>query len=173
MLSNIEISFHTSGGRQKARYVSGDAVYEEALEHGRWIGLYWSASGQVQRENTTSGLPGLDSLRTPLHAFELEIDGQTMNNRWDLVSASQQPGERPETTEAVVELRHQLRPVTVKVVTRLDGSPVLVRYLEITNTGEAPAALASIAPWAGVLWNTNTNRPGHTSQCQPILRRRG
>ena len=60
MSNHIEISFPTSGGREAARYVSGDAVYAEALEHGRWIGLYWSASGQVQRENTTAGLPGLE-----------------------------------------------------------------------------------------------------------------
>jgi hypothetical protein len=111
MSNNIEILFHTSGGRQAARYVSGDAVYAEALEHGRWISLYWSASGQVQRENTTAGLPGLDSLHTPLQAFELEIDGQTLHNRWEWTGASQRPGERPGTSEAVVDLRHQLRPV--------------------------------------------------------------
>ena len=56
---------------------------------------------------------------------------------------SRRPGKRPGTTEAVVELKHQVRPVTVKVVTRLDGSPVLARYLEITNTGRKPAALGS------------------------------
>ena len=167
MPNPIEITFHPSGSRPAARYVSGDAVYEEALEHGRWIGLYWSASGQVQRENTTASLPGLDSLRTPLQAFELEIDGQALHNRWDWVGASQRPGERPGTTEAVVELHHQLRPVTLKVVTRLDGTPVLARYLEITNTGALPAALAGIAPWAGVLWHTNTQRPGHVFHANP------
>ena len=109
MSNPIEISFHTSGGRPAVRYVSGDAVYAEALEHGRWIGLYWSASGQVQRENTTAGLPGLDSLHTPLQAFELEIDGQALHNRWEWVGALQRPGERPGTREAIVELRHTLR----------------------------------------------------------------
>jgi alpha-galactosidase len=167
MSNPIEISFHTSGGRQAARYVSGDAVYEEALEHGRWIGLYWSASGQVQRENTTAGLPGLDSLSAPLQAFELEIDGQELHNHWEWVGGSQRPGERPGTTEAVVELRHTLRPVTMKVVTRLDGSPVMARFLEITNTGASPAALARIAPWAGVLWNTKTDRPGNINHANP------
>ncbi len=58
MPANTAISFHRSGDREAARYVSADAVYEEALEHGRWIGLYWSASGQVQRENVAAGLPG-------------------------------------------------------------------------------------------------------------------
>ena len=55
--------------------------------------------------------------------------------------AHQRPGAQPGTVEAVVELRHEVRPVTVGVVTRLDGTPILTRWLEITNTGQAPAAL--------------------------------
>jgi alpha-galactosidase len=174
MSTHIEISFHKigtqaspAGQRQAARYVSADAVYEEALEHGRWIGLYWSASGQVQRENTAAGLPGLDAARRPLHTFELEIDGQSLHNRWDFIGASQRPGERPGTQEAVIELRHQVRPVTVKIVTRLDGSPIFARYLEITNTGAAPAALASVSPWSGVLWNTSTEPSSHYTNANP------
>jgi len=167
MPANMEISFHKSGPRNAARYVSENAVYEEALEHGRLIGLYWSASGQVQRENTAASLPGLDSLHRPIHTFELEIDGQSLHNRWEWVSASQRPGKRPGITEAVIELRHQVRPVTLKVVTRLDSSPILARYLEITNTGTMPAALASIAPWSGVLWNTSTERRRHYTNTNP------
>ena len=168
-----DIVFHQAGKRPTARYVSDAAVYEEALEHGRWIGLYWSATGHVHRENVVPGLPGLDSLKRPLNAFELEIDGQSLYNRWELVKSSSRPGKRPGTTEAVVELKHQLRPVTVKVVTRLDGTPVLARYLEIANTGQAPAALGRIAPWSGVLWNTNTEKPRHYSNLNPSFDERG
>ncbi len=149
--ANTELSFPASV-RPGARYVSDTAVCEEALEHGRWIGLYWSATGHVHRENVTSGLPGLDSLKRPVHAFELEIDGQSLRNRWNLAGTSCRAGKRQGTDEAVVELKHQVRPVTVKVVTRVDGTPVLARYLEITNTGEQPAALNAISPWSGVLW---------------------
>jgi alpha-galactosidase len=163
----VTISFYQSETRRAARYVSENAVYEEALEHGRWIGLYWSDSGQVQRENTAAGLPGLDATRRPLHTFELEIDGQSLHNRWDWVGASTRPGERPGTQEAVVELRHMVRPISLKVITRLDGSSVMVRYLEISNTGTAPAALASVAPWSGVLWNTSTERVSHYSNTNP------
>jgi len=163
----VEISFHKSGQRDAARYVSAAAVYEEALEHGRLIGLYWSATGQVQRENAAAKLPGLDSLRRPLQAFELEVDGQSLHNRWDWAGGSRRAGRRAGTTEAVVELRHQVRPVTVKVVTRLDGTGILARYLEITNTGAAPTALAGVAPWSGVLWNTDTARKQHYSNANP------
>ncbi len=153
--SGTEISFPPSGDRPSARYVSATTVHEEALEHGRLVGLYWSASGQVQRENVTRGLPGLDSLKRPIHAFELEIDGQSLHNRWEWSAASRRDGERPGTVESVIELRHQVRPVTVKVVTRLDGTPILARWLEITNTGKAPAALSRVSTWSGALWNSS------------------
>lgn len=169
MTANIAISFPTSGARPAARYVSQNAVYEEALEHGRLIGLYWSATGQVQRENAAAGLPGLDSLHRPIHTFELEIDGQSLHNHWEWAGASQRPGEKPGTVEAVIELKHQLRPVTVRVVTRLDGTPILARYLEITNTGAAPAALGSLAPWSGVLWNTSAEQPEHYTHANPAF----
>jgi alpha-galactosidase len=140
--------------RRAVRLCSATTVLEEALEHGRWIGLYWSASGQVQREQTAAELPGLDALALPLHTFELGIDGQSLHNRWEWGDAMQRPGPRPGTVESVVELRHQVRPITVRVVTRLDGTPFLARYLEIVNTGSAPAALHHVAPWSGLLWNT-------------------
>ncbi len=146
------ISFHQSGSRPAARYVSGAGVYEEGLDHSRWIGLYWSASGQVQRENISATLPRFSTLQLPLHAFDLEIDGQDLRNRWELVARSERAGQRSGIREAVVELRHQIRPVSVKVVTRLDGTPFLARYLEITNSGSAPAALSRISPWSGMLW---------------------
>ena len=164
--ANTAISFQKSGERPTARYVSATTVCEEGLDHGRWIGLYWSATGQVHRENVAKDLPGLDSLRKPVHTFELEIDGQSLHNRWDFVRSTTVAGARG-TTEAVVELRHQVRPITVKVVTRLDGTPMLARRLEITNTGKEPAALGSLAPWSGVLWNTNTERPYHFQNMNP------
>jgi len=148
----MEIRFSTHG-RPTARYASATTVYEEALCHTRLLGLYWSASGQVQRENVTANLPVLDPLRVPLHAFQLEIDGQSLHNRWEWANAGERPGAREGTREGVVELRHQVRPISVKVVTRLDETPFLTRFLEITNTGEAPAALSHVCPWSGVLWH--------------------
>lgn len=152
----MEITFRHDP-RPVARYVSATTVREEALEKTRLVGLYWSASGQVQRENVAAGLPGVNALEFPVQTFELEIDGQSLCNRWEWVHASERAGVRPGTREAVIELRHQVRPIDVKVVTRLDGTPFLVRYLEITNTGTAPAALAAVSPWSGLLWMTQEN----------------
>lgn len=153
--ANTEVSFGMSGERPTVRLVSDTTVYEEGLEHGRLIGLYWSASGQVQRENVTTGLPGFNSIELPLQAFDLELDGQDLRNNWEHVSAAERAGTRPGTREAVLELRHRVRPVTVRVVTTLDGTPFFARRLEIVNTGSAPAALARVSPWSGLLWSWN------------------
>ena len=44
-----------------------------------------------------------------------------------------------------------VRPVTMKVHMLLDATPVMTRWLEITNTGDQPAALSAVYPWSGVL----------------------
>ena len=160
------IQFHSLETRPTARYVSRTTVREEALDNTRLIGLYWSASGQVQREHVTANLmPGMDSRVMPVHVFDLEMDGQRLHNAWDWANASERDGTRPGTCEGVVELRHRVRPVTMKVVTRLDDTSFLVRYLEITNTGDKAAALAHVSPWSGMLWNT----PQQMGQSSPDL----
>jgi alpha-galactosidase len=168
-----EIAFHRSGDRDAARYVSDLFVCVEALEHGRWIGLYRSATGHVHREDASASTPGLDSLFRPLHAFRLNVDGQSLHNRWDFVCTETRQAKRPGSREAVVTLKHQVRPITVKVVTRVDGSPVMARYLEISNDGEVAAALSSVSPWCGVLWDTPLDRPGHFSYANPAFEATG
>lgn len=163
----IQFAFYKSAMRDVARHVSGTTVREEALQDGRFIGLYWSATGQVHRENIADGLPGLDPLAYPLNTFELEIDGQSLHSQWTWTGASERKGKRPGTVETALELRHNIRPVTVKVVTRLDGTSIHARWLEITNTGKKPAALSHVSPCCGILWNTDAiwNPSGLSGKC--------
>jgi alpha-galactosidase len=154
---NCEVQFYKRAAVDAARYVSDTTVREEVLHHGRLITLYWSAIGEVLREVGPGRGPqelALDPAIFPVEAFELEIDGQLLHNCWSWVDAYERPGARPGTVEAVIVLRHELRPVTVEVVTRLDGTPILTRWLEITNTGPAAAALSRVSPCSGLLWHT-------------------
>lgn len=153
-LSDATISFIKSGDRPAVIFTSGTTVYEEALDNGQLVGLYWSASSYVQRENVTGKMPMNNNWKNyPNNSFELEIDGQSLDNGWEWISASQRKGERPNTIEAVVELKHKYRPVSLKIITRLDGSPILVRYLEITNTGKNPSSISNFCSMTGMLWN--------------------
>jgi len=131
-------------------YRTGWVVYEESLTKGQFVGRGWNGSGFVSYYD---GRIAPAEHAAP-EAFVLEIDGQLLATDWEwggLEKTSTGPG----ILHAVVTLKHRIRPVTVKVHTRLDGSAVLVRWLEIANTGSRPAALAAAAPWSGVLQRTN------------------
>jgi len=57
-MSDYSVRFYSSNGRPAVCYMSGTTVFEECLcEGGRMAGLYWSATGQVQRENVLCGIP--------------------------------------------------------------------------------------------------------------------
>jgi alpha-galactosidase len=143
----------TEGAEPIVTYRSGLTVYEESLTSGRFVGRGWNASGYV---NYYDGR--LDPKQHPMpQAFWLEMDGQLLTWDWEWQGLEEMPEpEAPEGTRHVVlSLRHTVRPVSVKVHTKLDGTAILTRWLEVTNTGTQPAALSSVASWSGVLQKTN------------------
>jgi alpha-galactosidase len=71
-------------------------------------------------------------------------------------------------SQAVITLENSVRPVTVKVCTKLDGTAVITRWLEITNTGRQPAALAVACPWSGVLRKTDRWRSHLEGTSSPL-----
>jgi len=140
-------------------YRSGLSVFEEALVDGQLVGRSWNGSGflsawdSVRIDHTAHSMP---------QSFVLELDGQFLGSHWDWVGFEQL--DFPGGTEGVIRLRHRVRPVSVAVHTRLDGTPVMTRWLEITNDGERAAALSSVAPWSGVLqtvkrWTAHLSDP--------------
>ncbi|MCC7352790.1 MAG: alpha-galactosidase [Anaerolineae bacterium] len=136
-------------------YMSGLTIFDEALIKGRWIGRYWTASGFVVPERDLTWLT--DNVVKPvktagldLHAFWLEVDGQALHFGWELAGQQVEPGAKG-GSHGWVELRSTVRPVSVRVHTESDGTGFFTRWLEITNTGERPAALNSVCPFAGLL----------------------
>jgi len=145
---------HKNGDKETFRFASGMLVLEEAVKDGRYLGLYESPAAQVARENVVAGLPSLNTGMFPVNRFALEMDGQSLHDRWAFKGHAL---EREAGGHAVstTTLRHALRPVKVRVRTRLDGTACLARWLEITNTGDKPAALSKVSPMSGVLWHNN------------------
>jgi alpha-galactosidase len=153
------------------RYVNGPVVYEEALVDGRWVGRYWSSNGRIRPDIFVSGANHERVKNLPIEAFELEIDGQTLNSGWQWVGARiEANSEGPRTV--VVELDHSVRPIVLSIHTLLDGTAVLTRWLEIRNRGERPAALARVQPFAGLLWRMEHVRD-HLSPEHPHAFTRG
>ncbi len=158
------VSFRREG-TPGARYVTGLNVYDEAVIDGRLVGRYWNACGQIWPE---MHLPDKDFKRTvlkhplsgefPLGSFKLGIAGVALNSGWTFAGAGEtedKTGLRDESGSvrtAFITLIHEKYPIEVRVCTRMDGTPWLVRWLEITNRGESCLAVTSVYPMSGRLW---------------------
>jgi alpha-galactosidase len=129
------------GPGHEIRFTSGNVIYVEALIDDRWVGRYWSAEGRVNWLYE----PWIED------AFRLEIDRKPVTTGWQWVSASEQPETERGARHFVVELSNNTHPISVKIHTLLDGTPVLKRWLEIRNTAERPVALTGVSPWSSKL----------------------
>jgi alpha-galactosidase len=144
------------------RFTSGLAVCDEELRNGRWVSRYWESSGQIVADiQIDAERQQMDTL--PVDAFKLEIEGQDLAGTWKWIKAEQSEIHAPEGLLVSVELESRVRPIRVKVQTLLNGGPVMVRWIEIVNTGQHPTAVSNVSPWAGQLWHT----PNFAEKLQP------
>jgi alpha-galactosidase len=130
-------------------YRTGWVVYEESLSKGQFVGRGWNGAGYV---NFYDGRLNPAEYPAP-EAFRLEIDGQLLATDWKWVGLEKTPSTDGKM-QVSVTLENGVRPVTVKVHTKLDGTPVLTRWLEVTNTGKQLAAVSVACPWSGVIRKT-------------------
>ncbi len=135
------------------RFSSGLAVCDEELRNGRWLSRYWMSSGQIKPEVHLEGERDARE-KLPIDAFELSVEGQDLAGSWRWEKGEKFPVDNPAGLLVSFQLTSRLRPVTVKVHTLLTGGPVMVRWLEITNTGVKPTAITAVSPWSGLLWHT-------------------
>jgi len=139
-------AYYSTAAAPTVSYRTALTVYEEALIGGQFVGRAWNGAGFVNAWESVQ----LDPKKHPTpQAFWLEIDGHLLASHWVWVGFEQSEVEHGLHT--IVSLRHRLRPISVRVHTQLDGTPVLTRWLEVTNTADRPAALGALASWSGVL----------------------
>ncbi len=148
-----DVYVHTEGDATVFCYRTGMTVYEEMFRGGQYTAAGWNTSGYTQNvlESFPTRLPA-DAFAEP-QAFDLEVEGVSLGWSWQY-AGFEQSEERVEKTgaaltHAVLTLKSGLKPVTVRVHTLLDGTPILNRWLEVTNTGERPLAISQAAPMAG------------------------
>ncbi len=150
----------THGGPETepgVRYLSGLNVVEEVLSQGRFVCSRRSATGGA-KSGTQGGWTGSQWVshlvgHQPMEAFYLEVDGQALTSHWTIVRLTDD-GEDVQgpSRHAVVEIAHRHRPIRVAIHTKLDGTPFIERWLEITNTGLTAANLSAVSPLSGLLW---------------------
>ncbi|MBA3947325.1 MAG: alpha-galactosidase [Herpetosiphonaceae bacterium] len=143
------------------RYTSGLFVYDEVFVAGRLLGRWWASDGGIRPEMHYRWSKWFSDTapHLPAEAFRLGINGETLDHDWQWLAATEEAdssgfrGDGRPVRHAVIRLHHTRQPVDVAVHTRIDGSPFMLRWLEITNTGERPLALSALAPWNGLIWN--------------------
>ena len=143
-------AIHIDDAPQHAvQFQFGGASYEESFENHQWLARSW---GFTDDKNIAA--PG------KLPAFEIRVKtapspgsvpGLELST-WDFVSAREIPGSQSPARHCVVELASRQLPLTVKLHTVLDGTPVMTRWLEITNGSAKPVALSGLFVMAGQLW---------------------
>jgi len=141
-----------------ARFVSGGLVYDETFAEGRLMTRYWNPNGQVWPEMHYAGLAWAPE--QPADVFQLSIDGRDLTAGWEWVDgevASDTSRWRcragGQCTHSVVRLRHAVAGIEARVHTRLDGSPFLIRWLEIVNLNHEAVGITAVAPFSGMLWS--------------------
>ena len=140
--------------RHEVRYVSGGAVYDEEFLNGRLMGRSWGTLSTKSALNQ-----GWND-----EAFEIRVKdvptpptmpGKLLSSGWKWVSGIELPKTDRGARHYVVTISSAILPIVVKVHTLLDGTPVLTRYLEITNNSGKSVALTELSPWAGRLWSVD------------------
>lgn len=148
------VYFHEENGRPVWCYRSGMTVYEECLFDGRLLSYGMNAAGYPQ--NIVEGSPTRpdDGWPATHDVFDFEINGITANHRLSLVSFETAEEERENGTK-YTHARLTLKPahlnVNVTVHTELDGTPVIIRYLEIANLGGEKVNVGNITPLSGLI----------------------
>jgi alpha-galactosidase len=142
-----------TGAFPGVRFSSGLTVCDEELRNGRWVNRYWGSNGQIVPDIHLEGeREQIDAL--PIDAFKLEIEGQELSGTWKWIGADQSDAHNPDGLLVTVVLESSVRPIRVKIHTLLSGGPVMVRWLEVINTGQHATAISNVSPWAGQLWHT-------------------
>jgi len=149
-----------SGDVPGARYSSGAMVLDEAFRKGRLCTRYWSAAGQVVPEMYAAKVDW--AVDEPADGFVLAIDGRDLAGGYEWAAAQEEAdgsglraaprGPGSSLACAAVRLSHKGAGVDVTVHTRLDGSPFLVRWLEIANRSKKPVAITAVSPFGGAIW---------------------
>ena len=137
-------------------YRSGNMVYEEMLLNGVFVSNGWNGAGYPN--DLLACMPTRPDHRhySEPFAFNIELDGQNVDFCLKFVDFQT---ERTETSlKATVTLESTLKPVTVKVITVLDGTQMFTRYYEIHNKSDSTMCLSRLTLLGGALDEMDTEK---------------
>jgi len=148
LLADSKVEISQSSASPHVRYISGGISYLEQLTNGHWVDRDLAVGEGAGRHAWND-----DAFEVRIKTDPNDTTAGVQLNTWRFISASENAGSRTDQHDAVVELGSTTRPITLKVHTLLDGTAVLTRWLEITNTGQRSVALTQLSVWSGRLWS--------------------
>lgn len=139
--------FYQQGDNPSFCYRSGNAVYEETFLNGCLISSGWNAGGYPPA--LLKGFPTRLNKRnyTEPFAFNLDIDGLTLDSGLEFVDFS--TAETEDGIQACLVLKSTLKPVEIKAFTALDKTQVFSRWLEIKNLSDRPMNVSRLSVISG------------------------
>lgn len=137
-------------------YRSGNMVYEEMLYNGALLSNGWNGAGYpLDLLACMPTRPDHKRYQEPF-AFNIELDGQSIDFNLDFVDFYTEKNETSLT--ATLVLKSRIKPVTIRVITILDGTQMLTRYYEIENESVAPMCLSRLTLIGGVMDEMETEK---------------
>ena len=134
-------------------------IYVEGLVDGRWVGRYWTADGRI---NVPYELYADD-------AFRIEVNHLSLSRGWKWVGSHEAQNTPAGRRHFIVELASTLLALNLRIHTLLDGTPVLTRWLEVTNTSGKPEFITSVYPWTGRLWRSDDYRSSMSGLSEAVF----
>ncbi len=133
-------------------YRSGLTVYEETFSGGTLNASGWNAAGYPL--NVLTNFPSRLNPDLFIHpnSFRLEIDGEYCDRELTFLSFDKRVEEG--NTHAVITLRCARKAILIRIHTLLDGSPILTRWLELTNESEKAVAVSALSVIGGGIEST-------------------
>ena len=146
-------------------YRSGLTVYEERFLDGALIPGGWNAAGYPL--NVLSNYPTYvdpEAYAEPT-SFHVELDGECMDFFLEFKSYEKKETENG-SQEVILTFVSTIKPVEIKVHTLLDGTPVLTRWLEVTNLSDKDMALSKMSVLSGALEQMKNYRIYDSDTCR-------
>ncbi len=131
----------TSPQKCELRFTTGDEIFVEALISEKWVNRHWGSGGHIN----------VPYDRWTEESFSIELNGEKCTDGWRFVSATEETKSHEGSRHSVIQLANQEKLISVKLHTILDGTPIISRWIEITNESSSFLPVTALDPWIGIL----------------------
>ncbi len=143
---------------------SGLTVYEERFLDGMLITGGWNTAGYPLNEEKRP--PFVTRIHEP-SVFHLSIDGVSVEYRLSVKDFTVTENENG-TTETALTLASAIKPVEIVVHTKLDGTVMFSRWLEVRNLSDKAMAVSRLSVFSGVVEETDLRQYGNTMDPEEV-----